>query len=102
VRLAAMAAAAEQIRAKSFTIDGEAVVLGPDGLSLFDELRRREAPDTAILFAFDLIEHDGADMRNLSFLDRKNALARLLRNTKAGILLERIPVMFVIKRSRRG
>jgi ATP-dependent DNA ligase len=39
VRLAAIAAAAEQIRAKSFTIDGEAVVLGPDGLSLFDELR---------------------------------------------------------------
>jgi bifunctional non-homologous end joining protein LigD len=35
VRLAAIAAAAEQIKAKSFTIDGEAVVLGPDGLSRF-------------------------------------------------------------------
>jgi ATP-dependent DNA ligase len=44
------------IAAASFTIDGEAVVLGPDGLSLFDELRRREAADTAILYAFDLIE----------------------------------------------
>jgi ATP-dependent DNA ligase len=33
VRLAAIAAAAEEIKAKSFTIDGEAVVLGPDGLS---------------------------------------------------------------------
>jgi DNA ligase 1 len=33
VRLAAIAAAAELIKAKSFTIDGEAVVLGPDGLS---------------------------------------------------------------------
>jgi ATP-dependent DNA ligase len=32
VRLAVIAAAAEQIKAKSFTIDGEAVVLGPDGL----------------------------------------------------------------------
>jgi bifunctional non-homologous end joining protein LigD len=48
-RLAAIAAAAEQIEAKSFTIDGEAVVLGPDGLSRFEELRRREAADTAIL-----------------------------------------------------
>jgi len=34
-------------------------VLGPDGLSRFDDLRRREAARTAILYAFDLIEHDG-------------------------------------------
>jgi ATP-dependent DNA ligase len=58
LRLAAIAAAAaaELIKAKSFTIDGEAVVLGPDGLSRFDELSRREAARTAILYAFDLIE----------------------------------------------
>jgi ATP-dependent DNA ligase len=31
VRLPAIAAAAERVKAKSFTIDGEAVVLGPDG-----------------------------------------------------------------------
>jgi ATP-dependent DNA ligase len=36
-RLAAIAAAAELIKAKSCTIDGEAVVLGPDGLSRFEE-----------------------------------------------------------------
>jgi ATP-dependent DNA ligase len=86
VRLAAIAADAEQIKAKSFTINGEAVVLGPDGLSRFEELRSREAARTAILCAFDLIEHDGEDMRNLPFRDRKAALARLLRNTEAGIL----------------
>jgi bifunctional non-homologous end joining protein LigD len=85
-RLSAIAAAARRIKAKSFTIDGEAVVLGPDGLSLFEELRRREAADAAILYAFDLIEHDGEDMRNRPFLDRKAALARLLSNTDAGIL----------------
>src|SRR6516165_1460321 len=86
-RLPAIAAAAERIKAKSFTIDGEAVVLGPDGLSRFDELRRREAAHSAMLYAFDLIEHDGQDLRDLPFLDRKAALARLLRDTKAGILL---------------
>jgi hypothetical protein len=43
-------------------------------------------PDTAILYAFDLIEHDGEDMPNRPFLDRKNALARLLSDTEAGIL----------------
>jgi ATP-dependent DNA ligase len=57
---------------------GQASRVAPDGLSLFGELRRREAADTAILYAFDLIEHDVEDMRNLPFPDRKNALARLL------------------------
>jgi hypothetical protein len=40
-------------------MDGEAVVLGPDGLSRFDELRRREAARGKILYAFDLIERGG-------------------------------------------
>ncbi len=60
-RLAAIAAAAELIKAENFTIDGEAVVLGPDGLSRFEELSRREAARTAILYAFDLIELDGEE-----------------------------------------
>jgi ATP-dependent DNA ligase len=42
-------------KAKTFTIDGETVVLGPDGLSLFDELRRPEAAHAAMIYAFDLI-----------------------------------------------
>jgi len=86
-RLSAIAAAAQRIKTESFTIDGEAVVLGPDGLSRFEDLRRREAARSAVLYAFDLIEHDGEDLRNLPFLDRKAALARLLRDTEAGILL---------------
>jgi len=86
-RLPAIAAAAERIKAKSFTIDGEAVVLGHDGLSRFDDLRRRVAAHSAILYAFDLIEHDGEDLRDRPFLDRKAALARLLRHTEAGIVL---------------
>jgi bifunctional non-homologous end joining protein LigD len=39
-----------------------------------------------MIYAFDLIELDGEDLRNLPFLDRKAALARLLRNAEAGIL----------------
>jgi bifunctional non-homologous end joining protein LigD len=67
----AIAAAAELIKAKSFTIDGETVVLGPDSLSRFEELSRREVARTAIFYAFDLIEHDGEDMRNLPFRECK-------------------------------
>jgi hypothetical protein len=52
----------------------------------FEELRSKEAADTAILYPFDLIEHDGEDMRNHPFFDRKAALPRLLRNSAAGIL----------------
>jgi bifunctional non-homologous end joining protein LigD len=86
MRLPAIAAAAARIKAKSFTIDGEAVVLGPDGLSRFDELRRRDAAYSAVLYAFDLIEHDGQDLRDHPFLDRKAALARMLRGTDTHIL----------------
>jgi hypothetical protein len=83
----AIAAAAERIKATSFTIDDEAVVLGPDGLSRFDELRRRAAGQTAILYVFDLIEYDGEDLHDRPFLDRKAELALLLRDAKTGILL---------------
>jgi hypothetical protein len=55
VRLAAIAAGAEQIKAKSFTVDGEAVMPGPDGLSRFEELHGREAAYAAILYTFDLM-----------------------------------------------
>ena len=85
-RLRAIANGVERIKAKSFRIDGEAVVLGSDGLLRFEELNSREAAETAILFASDLIEHDGEDMRNRPFLDPKATLARLSRNTKPGIL----------------
>ena len=62
-------------------------------------MSRREAADTAILYAFDLLEHDGEDMRNLPFIERKAALVDLLRNPGAGILfnehiVEDGPVVF--------
>jgi ATP-dependent DNA ligase len=42
-RLPAIATGAAVLKAKSFTIDGEAVVIGPDGLTDFEALRRRGA-----------------------------------------------------------
>jgi hypothetical protein len=46
---------------------------GPDGLSLFDKLRRWEAADTATVYAFDLIQRDGEAERNRPFLDRQES-----------------------------
>jgi ATP dependent DNA ligase domain len=57
-------------------------------------LATRGANFVALLYAFDLIEHDGEDLRDRPFLDRKAALVRLLRDTNAGILLnEQLPKM---------
>ena len=39
-RYPAIVGAAERLRSKSFTIDGEAVVCGPDGIAVFDALQR--------------------------------------------------------------
>jgi bifunctional non-homologous end joining protein LigD len=49
-------------------------------------MRLREAPHNAMLYAFDLIEHDGQDLRDLPFLDRKAALARMLQVADTHIL----------------
>ena len=40
-RYPAIASAAAKLRAKSFTIDGEAAVVGADGIAMFEAIRRR-------------------------------------------------------------
>jgi len=44
--------------------------------------RLRRSGDAAVLYAFDLIEHDGDDLSSLSLLQRKRRLARLLGRAK--------------------
>jgi len=85
-RLPTIASAAARIKGKSFTLDGEAVVIGADGLSRFDELRRVEGARVAFLYAFDFLEHDGDDLREQPLLARRKALARLLRRSQEGIV----------------
>jgi bifunctional non-homologous end joining protein LigD len=89
-RLSAIANGAGRLKAKSFTLDGEAVVVGPDGLTDFEALRRRGAGDVAVLYAFDLMELDGDDLRSLPIETRKATLASLLRNPGAIRLSEHI------------
>jgi ATP-dependent DNA ligase len=60
--------------AKSFTLDGEAVVCGADGVAVFDALHRRGKVREAILQAFDLLELNGQDFRPLSLGERKKRL----------------------------
>jgi bifunctional non-homologous end joining protein LigD len=86
-RYPAIAVTAMLLRARSFTLDGEAVVCGPDGVAIFDALHRRGTVTKAMLYAFDLLELDGEDLRHMPLLDRKRRLARLLGGRRLGIAL---------------
>jgi bifunctional non-homologous end joining protein LigD len=86
-RYPAIAGAAAKLRARSFTLDGEAVVCGPDGVAVFDALHRRGRASDAILQAFDLLELDGVDYRPLPLSQRKDRLVRLLARVPVGIAL---------------
>ena len=86
-RYPAIAVTATKLRARSFTLDGEACVCGPDGVAVFDALHRRGTVREAMLYAFDLLELDGDDLRALPLGDRKKRLARLLGKRRIGIVL---------------
>jgi bifunctional non-homologous end joining protein LigD len=86
-RYPAIARAAAKLRAKSFTIDGEAAVCGPDGIAVFDALHRRGTVTEAMLYAFDLLELDGVDYRPLPLGKRKERLARLVDRRLVGIAM---------------
>jgi ATP-dependent DNA ligase len=68
-------------------IDGEAIVVDKNGLSVFALIRYRQHDHAAVLCAFDLIELDGEDLRRSPFEQRKRALAELLRQKTDGIIL---------------
>jgi bifunctional non-homologous end joining protein LigD len=53
-RFPAIVEAASRLKAESFVIDGEVVVLRDDGRSDFAALRGRRRNDAAVMIAFDL------------------------------------------------
>ena len=52
-------------RHKRFVIDGEAVLLGIDGISDFNGLHSRRHDEEVQLYAFDVLVFDGEDLRGL-------------------------------------
>ena len=82
-RFPLIAEAAGALRAQSFLIDGEAVACDRDGVPSFDRLRYRRGDGAVFLYAFDLIELNGQDLRREPLEARKRALATVLR-AKAG------------------
>ena len=80
-------AAALRNRINSFVIDGEAVLLGVDGVSDFDGLHSRQHDAEVQLYAFDILAMDGDDLRRLLLSMRKTNLSRLLARRVDGIHL---------------
>jgi bifunctional non-homologous end joining protein LigD len=85
-RYTLIADAARAIRGTSFLIDGEAVLSDERGLAIFDLLRKRVFDRAAYLYAFDLLELNGADLRRVPIEDRQRKLARLIAPAANGIL----------------
>src|SRR5262245_14639858 len=79
--------AAGALKARSFLLDGEAVACGRDGLPSFDRLRYRRGDETVFLFAFDLLELNGEDLRREPLEVRKATLASVLAKAGSGLRL---------------
>jgi len=79
--------AALRHRCSSFVVDGEAVLIGVDGISDFNGLHSRKQDDEVQFYAFDILVDNGEDLRKLPLHLRKNNLARLLTRPVDGIFL---------------
>jgi ATP-dependent DNA ligase len=84
-RVPLIAEALAALRVKSVVLDGEGVICRPDGISDFDLLRAGigRSCREAFLYAFDLLELDGADLRRESWETRRTRLASLLREARS-------------------
>jgi ATP-dependent DNA ligase len=78
----------QRVRTKQFVLDGEAVLLGVDGISDFDGLYSGQHNDEIQLYAFDILTLDGDDLGKLPLHLRKTNLARLLARRADGIHLD--------------
>jgi bifunctional non-homologous end joining protein LigD len=74
-----------RLRSRSCIIDGEAVACDDNGVSSFDRVRYRYHDETIFLYAFDLIELNGDDLRRDPLKGRKARLEIILAKVGAGI-----------------
>jgi bifunctional non-homologous end joining protein LigD len=79
--------AARKIRQTRFVLDGEAVILGVDGIADFDALQSRQHNEEVQLCAFDILVEGGDDLRKLPLHLRKTSLQRLLARRPEGIFV---------------
>jgi hypothetical protein len=74
-----------RLRPRSCIIDGEAVVCDNNGMVSFDHIRYRRHDSSAFLYAFDLIELNGDDLRRDPLESRKATLAKIVASAGHGL-----------------
>jgi bifunctional non-homologous end joining protein LigD len=79
--------AVDRLKVRSCLIDGEAVACDKNGLAVFERLRRKPTGKHVFLYAFDLLELNGTDLRREPLETRKATLASLLRGSLPGLRL---------------
>ena len=77
------------LRSRSCIIDGEAVACDERGIAAFDLIRYRRNDGCVFLYAFDLIELNGDDLRRDPLVVRKATLASVLAKAARGHPVQR-------------
>jgi bifunctional non-homologous end joining protein LigD len=86
-RMPDLASAAAQLPVDTAILDGEVVVIDEKGGTSFADLQAafQEGADVDLTyFAFDLLHLDGHNLRNLSLLERKELLKKLISSLPSG------------------
>ena len=79
--------AVNALTVQSCLIDGEAVCCDDDGLPVFQKLRQRQDDHHVFLYAFDLLELNGTDLRREPIEVRKATLKSVVRRSLPGVRL---------------
>ena len=74
-----------RLRSRSCIIDGEAVACDDNGVASFNLIRYRRHDDSTFVYAFDLIELNGDDLRRDPLAVRKATLASIVAKAQPGI-----------------
>jgi bifunctional non-homologous end joining protein LigD len=75
------------LSARSCIIDGEVVSCGDDGIANFERMRDWRLGESVFLWAFDLIELNGDDLRRDPIAVRKATLGSLVARAATGLRL---------------
>jgi bifunctional non-homologous end joining protein LigD len=89
-QLPAVTKAMRALPTRSVTLDGEVVICAADGRSQFERMRlavSRDGSPDAFLYAFDVLELDGRDLRDEPWARRRALLVQLLADAEPGIRL---------------
>jgi ATP-dependent DNA ligase len=74
-----------QLQVSSVLLDGEGAVCDERGMGVFDEIHSKANGQSVIFYAFDILELNGEDLRELGLLERKKRLRQLLARSNDAI-----------------